>query len=389
MNESAYPMGHNGNSVHEGDVPPAIQLVGISKKFKFRKSEEVRAVDNLDLTISDGEFFSFLGPSGCGKSTTLRMVAGLEEPSSGQVFLQGRDVTWEPANRREVNMVFQNYALFPHMNIFNNIAYGLLRRKVDKAEIRRSVGEILELVELPGYERRRPAQLSGGQQQRVALARALVNRPRALLLDEPLSALDFKLRQAMQLELKRIQREVGIAFLYVTHDQGEALAMSDRIAVMNGGRIEQLATPAEIYERPATSFVAGFIGKSNLFSGRAEHVVGNLARLDFGDSGQILVPADPSVKAGGQIEVIVRPEQVRITKQPPDEDRCRLPGQLTGITYQGNSTLYTVSTKLGVNVEIFNQNTDVKNTDFAEGDAVWVMWSPEQSYALQGGETVV
>lgn len=388
MNKLTHVMDHRKTTTNGGDAPPVIQLVGISKKFHMHK-EEVYAVDNLDLVINSGEFFSFLGPSGCGKSTTLRMVAGLEEPSSGQVFLHGEDVTWEPANRREVNMVFQNYALFPHMNIFSNIAYGLLRRKVDKAEIRRRVGEALELVELPGYERRRPAQLSGGQQQRIALARALVNQPHALLLDEPLSALDFKLRQTMQLELKRIQREVGIAFLYVTHDQGEALAMSDRIAVMNGGRIEQLAAPAEIYERPATSFVAGFIGKSNLFTGQVKSIDNNMARLDFGSNGQILTPMDRPTGVGEQVEVIVRPEQVRMAKRTPDGDQCCLRGRLSGITYQGNSTLYTVIAEIGASVEVFSQNADLKSADFGEGDEVWISWNPQQSYALRGREAVI
>src|SRR6266542_3275578 len=247
----------------------AIELIGVNKQFPSPTTSVV-AVEDVDLQVGAGEFFSLLGPSGCGKTTTLRMLAGFEEPSSGRILLYGRDMVGVPPYRRDVNMVFQHYALFPHMSVHDNIAFGLRYKKVPRDEIRRRVAEALRLVELEGREQRRPRQLSGGQQQRVALARALVNRPRALLLDEPLGALDLKLRRAMQLELKRIQREVGITFVYVTHDQEEALTMSDRLAVMNAGRIEQLGTPRELYERPATRFVANFLGTSNLFSGRLE-----------------------------------------------------------------------------------------------------------------------
>ena len=246
---------------------PAIELAGVTKEF-HSGSEVVSAVRQMDLRIAEGEFFSMLGPSGCGKTTTMRMIAGFEEPTAGTVWLHGKDVTWDPPNKRDVNMVFQSYALFPHMSVFENVAFGLRRRQVPGDQITRQVGEILEIVDLTGRENRRPRELSGGQQQRVALARALVNHPRALLLDEPLGALDLKLRQAMQVELKRIQREVGITFVYVTHDQGEALTMSDRIAVMNDGVIEHLGTPRQIYEHPASRFVAGFIGTSNLLTGR-------------------------------------------------------------------------------------------------------------------------
>src|SRR6185369_13755266 len=244
----------------------AIELVGVAKEFAAH-GEIVAAVNGIDLVIQSGEFFSMLGPSGCGKTTTMRMIAGFEDPTRGSVYLKGRDVTGVPANRRDVNMVFQSYALFPHMSVAENVAFGLEQRRVPKEEIRTRVGEMLDIVDLAGREKRRPKELSGGQQQRVALARALVNRPSALLLDEPLGALDLKLRQAMQVELKRIQREVGITFVYVTHDQGEALTMSDRIAVMNEGAVEHLGTPRDIYEYPRTKFVAGFIGTSNLLSG--------------------------------------------------------------------------------------------------------------------------
>ena len=248
---------------------PAIELVDVAKTYHSH-GEAVQAVQGMSLAIGEGEFFSLLGPSGCGKTTTMRMIAGFEEPSRGSVFLHGVDVTGVPPHKRDVNMVFQSYALFPHMSVFENVAFGLRRKGVPSAEIRQKVGEMLDVVDLTGREKRLPRELSGGQQQRVALARALVNRPRALLLDEPLGALDLKLRQHMQVELKRIQREVGITFVYVTHDQGEALTMSDRIAVMNDGRVEHLGTPREIYEYPATKFVAGFIGTSNLLAGPVE-----------------------------------------------------------------------------------------------------------------------
>ncbi len=254
-----------------------VRLVDVVKRFG-----DVVAVDHIDLEVQDGEFFSLLGPSGCGKTTTLRMIGGFEEPSSGLIELQGEDVTWLPPYKRNVNTVFQSYALFPHLTIFENVAFGLRRRQVKDAEVKRRVTEMLDLVELPGYERRKPGQISGGQAQRVALARALINRPAVLLLDEPLGALDLKLRRQMQVELKRIQQEVGITFIYVTHDQEEAMTMSDRIAVMNKGRYEQLGDPESLYERPATRFVAGFLGISNLLPGTVEGTEATYAtvRLD-------------------------------------------------------------------------------------------------------------
>jgi spermidine/putrescine transport system ATP-binding protein len=275
-------------AVPEDDGLSAIELVGVEKEFATG-SQDVKAVEHVDLRIAEGEFFSMLGPSGCGKTTTLRMIAGFEEPTSGQILLHGRDMVGVPPFRRDVNMVFQQYALFPHMDVFENVAFGLRRKKVDKDEIRRRVAEALSLVELEGREKRKPRQLSGGQQQRVALARALVNRPRALLLDEPLGALDLKLRQSMQLELKRIQREVGITFVYVTHDQEEALTMSDRLVVMNAGRIEQLGNPRELYEHPATRFVSNFIGTSNILTGRLERRGDTWALGGLGPDERVLV----------------------------------------------------------------------------------------------------
>ncbi|HEU4940335.1 MAG TPA: spermidine/putrescine ABC transporter ATP-binding protein, partial [Candidatus Eisenbacteria bacterium] len=236
-----------------------IELRKLTKQF-----DEMTAVDGIDLHIPAGEFFSLLGPSGCGKTTTLRMIAGFEQPTSGEIRLDGTDVAYTPPHHRNVNTVFQNYALFPHLNVYDNIAFGLRRAKRPKAEIRERVGKALELVQLPGYERRRSSQLSGGQQQRIALARALILNPAVLLLDEPLGALDAKLRKALQIELKSLQQEVGITFLYVTHDQEEALTMSDRLAVFNHGHVEQVGAPAEVYEHPANEFVAGFVGVSNI-----------------------------------------------------------------------------------------------------------------------------
>src|SRR5258708_21309404 len=288
---------------------PAIELSGVAKEFHSR-GEVVAAVRQMDLQIREGEFFSLLGPSGCGKTTTMRMIAGFEEPSTGTVWLHGKDVTADAPNKRDVNMVFQSYALFPHMDVFENVAFGLRRRQVPKNEITSKVGEMLHIVDLSGRENRRPRELSGGQQQRVALARALVNRPRALLLDEPLGALDLKLRQAMQVELKRIQREVGITFVYVTHDQNEALTMSDRIAVMNDGIIEQLGSPRDIYEHPASRFVAGFIGTSNLLTGRATIVTANQAVITVSQDERIVVPLrDRQVSEGQQLGLTVRPEK--------------------------------------------------------------------------------
>src|SRR3954451_16395044 len=287
--ENATPTPSPVRQSEPGDTGvPAIELVGVAKEFHSRHGI-VSAVDNIDLVIGEGEFFSLLGPSGCGKTTTLRMVGGFEEPTAGQILLHGRDVVGVPPNRRDVNVVFQSYALFPHMSVYDNVAFGLHRKGVDRPAIRRRVGEMLELVQLDAKADRRPRELSGGQQQRVALARALVNKPRALLLDEPLAALDLKLRQAMQIELKRIQREVGITFVFVTHDQGEALTMSDRLGVMNAGRIEQRGGPREVYERPRTRFVAGFIGTSNIITGNVRSMEQGTAVLAFGPDESVVV----------------------------------------------------------------------------------------------------
>ncbi len=357
---------------------PAIELHGVSKEFRTG-GDVVTAVREMDLAIAEGEFFSLLGPSGCGKTTTMRMIAGFEEPTAWTVWLHGRDVTGVPPNKREVNMVFQSYALFPHMNVFENIAFGLRRRNVAKDEINRRVTEMLEIVNLGERGHRRPRELSGGQQQRVALARALVNHPRALLLDEPLGALDLKLRQAMQVELKRIQREVGITFVYVTHDQNEALTMSDRIAVMNDGIIEQLGSPREIYERPATRFVAGFIGTSNLLTGTAAEVSDGEAALVVSEGERIAVPVrDRRVSAGESLELTVRPEKIELSSERPAAG-CALRGTVTEVVYLGTSTNFSVSTSTGADMVVFQQNSSAAGEVAARGDAVWLSWQPQHS----------
>jgi spermidine/putrescine ABC transporter ATP-binding subunit len=357
----------------------AIELRGVVKTYQAH-GETVTAVRGVDLSIAEGEFFSLLGPSGCGKTTTMRMIAGFDEPTGGRIVLHGRDVVGVPPNRRDVNMVFQSYALFPHMNVFDNVAFGLRRKNTPKGEVTRRVGEMLDVVDLAGREQRRPRELSGGQQQRVALARALVNRPRALLLDEPLGALDLKLRQAMQSELKRIQREVGITFVYVTHDQGEALTMSDRIAVMNDGLIEQLGPPRQVYERPATAFVAGFIGTSNVLSGTVARTDAGTAVIEPGPGERILVPGAPVT--GGTLDLTVRPEKIAIGLHPPDGRTCALRGTVTDVVYLGTFTNYTVRTSTGAEVVVFVQNASSADDVAASGDTVWLSWEPRHSYAI-------
>jgi putative spermidine/putrescine transport system ATP-binding protein len=310
----------------------AISLRGVSKHFG-----PVRAVDELDLDIADGEFFSMLGPSGSGKTTVLRLIAGFEEPTAGTILLGEDDVTGRPAFARDVNTVFQDYAIFPHMSVLENVEYGLRVKKVAKAERRQRAGEALETVRLSGYADRRPHQLSGGQRQRVALARALVNRPKVLLLDEPLGALDLKLRREMQIELKEIQREVGITFVFVTHDQEEALTMSDRIAVFNDGRIEQLATPVELYDQPSSAFVAGFVGTSNLLQGGAAQQV-------VGEAGTF----------------VIRPEKVRLEHDTPADTAglCVAPGVVREVVYLGASTSTVVELVAGPTMTVSHPNTD-------------------------------
>jgi spermidine/putrescine transport system ATP-binding protein len=375
-------------AVPDEDGLAAIELVGVEKEFATG-GHDVRAVEHIDLRIGEGEFFSLLGPSGCGKTTTLRMIAGFEEPTSGRILLHGRDMVGVPPFRRDVNMVFQQYALFPHMDVFENVAFGLRRKKIAKDEIKRRVGEALALVELEGRERRKPRQLSGGQQQRVALARALVNRPRALLLDEPLGALDLKLRQAMQLELKRIQREVGITFVYVTHDQEEALTMSDRLVVMNAGRVEQLGSPRELYEHPATRFVANFIGTSNILTGRLERRGDAWALAGPGPEERVLVADPGQAQPGQEVELAVRPEKIvlRGEHDPPPPDRCALRAKITEVVYLGTSTQYRSVTDGGQAVAVYRQNASATpGADVLTGQVGWLEWAPEHSYVLGGTE---
>jgi spermidine/putrescine transport system ATP-binding protein len=373
----------SASSQQATETLPAIELVGIVKEFNSH-GDVVQAVAGIDLEIGVGEFFSLLGPSGCGKTTTMRMIAGFEEPTSGEVKLYGKSVLGVPPNKRDVNMVFQSYALFPHMSVFENVAFGLRRKGVAKDEVTKRVGEIIETVGLAGREKRRPRELSGGQQQRVALARALVNRPRALLLDEPLGALDLKLRQAMQVELKRIQREVGITFIYVTHDQGEALTMSDRIAVMNDGKVEQLGSPRNIYEHPATRFVAGFIGTSNLLSGDVKSVSGNRAVILSGNGQHVEVPLREGLSAavGEHVDITVRPEKIDIKPDAADLGGCRLRGTVSEVVYLGTSTNYNVVTSTGAEVTVFVQNSNNADDVAARGHDVWLTWEPEHSYVI-------
>ncbi|GIM93739.1 ABC transporter ATP-binding protein [Paractinoplanes toevensis] len=363
---------------------PAIRFAGVHKNY-LSHGESVPAVKRMDLAIAQGEFFSLLGPSGCGKTTTMRMIAGFEEPSGGKVYLDGKDVTGVAPNKRDVNMVFQSYALFPHLNTYQNVAFGLERKKVGKADIKKRVGEMLEIVSLTGMEKRAPKEMSGGQQQRVALARALVNHPRALLLDEPLGALDLKLRQQMQIELKRIQREVGITFVYVTHDQGEALTMSDRIAVMNAGVIEQLGSPREIYERPASRFVAGFIGTSNLVDGHIERCENGLAVVAYSAQDRVVVPVGSAARPGDKIEISVRPEKIDLHRGVPPVSSTGgsvLSGVVNEVVYHGTSTNYTVATAAGADFTVFDQNASNADDLADRGDRVFLTWAPQHSYMI-------
>ena len=308
-----------------------IEIDHVTKRFA-----DYVAVDDADFSVGAGEFFSMLGPSGCGKTTTLRMIAGFDTPTEGAIRLEGADVSRTAPNKRNVNTVFQHYALFPHMTVWDNIAYGPRSRKKGKAQVKKDVDEMIDTVRLTDLALRKPAQLSGGQQQRVALARALVNYPSALLLDEPLGALDLKLRHVMQFELKRIQRELGITFVYVTHDQEEALTMSDRIAVMNAGNVEQIGTPTEIYDRPATVFVAGFIGQANLWHGRRTGRA-NRDYIEIDVLGTTLTarPGDTGIETGSEATLMVRPERVRVSMERPGGESATVRATVVDITFQG------------------------------------------------------
>jgi spermidine/putrescine transport system ATP-binding protein len=365
----------SGDALAEIDV----RMERVTKRFA-----EITAVDDLTLEIDRGEFFSLLGPSGCGKTTSLRMIGGFEEPTQGLIHLGGKDVTALPPYRREVNTVFQSYALFPHLDVFENVAFGLRRKKVGKEEVESRVKEALVLVDLPGYEKRKPSQLSGGQQQRVALARALVNRPKVLLLDEPLGALDLKLRKQMQLELKRIQRDVGITFLYVTHDQEEAMTMSNRLAVMRHGKIEQIGGPEEVYERPATEFVAGFLGASNLLDGELKERVADTATIALADGSIVRVPAASMNGGGSTVKLGVRPEKIRLqteSEEPPAGWNA-VTGVLRVTTYVGVSHQYTVEGPAGKTITVYAQNLGGDVVPH-EGEQVRLVWRPEHTFVVQ------
>jgi spermidine/putrescine transport system ATP-binding protein len=356
-----------------------VRLEHVTKRFG-----ETLAVDDMVLDVLRGEFFSLLGPSGCGKTTTLSMIGGFEEPTSGTVYLGDRDVSRVAPYRRDVNTVFQSYALFPHLNVFDNIAFGLRRRGQGKAEIERRVADALRLVDLPAFEKRTPGQLSGGQQQRVALARALVNEPRVLLLDEPLGALDLKLRKQMQLELKRIQRDVGITFIYVTHDQEEAMVMSDRLAVMNAGRLEQLGPPEEVYERPETEFVASFLGASNLISARlVEGREGQLTQLRLDGGDVVRVPSDRIPEDRQTVKVGVRPEKVRLEASTGavTEGVNSITGRVVQASYMGVSHQYTIEGPNGASVTVYVQNLGVAHPPVL-GQIVRLTWRPEHSFVV-------
>jgi spermidine/putrescine transport system ATP-binding protein len=355
------------------DPIPSVSLRGLSKVFGGST-----VVDGLDLDIARGEFFSLLGPSGCGKTTTLRMIAGFSDPTSGTILVDGDDVTSTPPHKRDVNTVFQSYALFEHLDVRRNVGFGLRRRGIDKAALNQRVSEMLELVELGDRGKDRPSQLSGGQRQRVALARALINQPKVLLLDEPLAALDLKLRHAMQAELKAIQREVGITFLFVTHDQDEALSMSDRVAIMNEGVIEQCGTPEDVYERPTSVFAAGFIGTSNLMSGTWSR-----GCVAIAPTVEIPAPEHQGSVEGDQLSVTVRPEKIWLTDLTPA--MVRVPGTIVSTVYHGATTQYLVSIAPDLILTVLEQNLPRMRAEdrWHAGDRVELGWLPEHTVVLR------
>ena len=352
-----------------------VYLIDVEKRFGSNL-----VVRKMNMEIYEGEFLTLLGPSGCGKTTTLRMIAGFEDATSGIIKVQGERVENKEPYQRDVNTVFQNYALFPHMTVFDNVAYGLTIKKVPKDEIRQRVAEMLELVQLTDYERRKPDELSGGQKQRVAIARALINRPKVLLLDEPLGALDLKLRKQMQIELKRLQKKLGITFVYVTHDQEEALTMSDRIAVMNAGVIEQLGTPMEIYDHPLTRFVAGFIGESNIFDGTVTAVEGDLLRVDT-PAGKLLTRGS-GFAVGEEMHVSIRPEYLEAGER--SADGFDLPARIKDFTYMGTVVKTALDMADGTELKLsrFEQDANAH-----EGDKVYLSWRPEKSVPIKKSHT--
>ncbi len=371
------------HAMRDDPTTPAISLQNVTKRFG-----SVMAVDAVSLDIREGEFITLLGPSGCGKTTTMRMIAGFEEPDEGQILLRGHDVVGVPPNKREVNMCFQHYALFPHMTVEENIAYSLRLRKVPKDQRHAEVGKMLEIVRLEGYENRRPGQLSGGQQQRVALARALINLPAALLLDEPLGALDVKLRKQLELELKRIQLELGTTFVYVTHDQEEALSMSDRIAVMNAGVIEQLGMPREVYDHPDTPFVADFVGVLNAVELRVDAKDGEDAIMRIDDRERIVMPAaGANAGAGATLLLAVRPERIGLAPGEVDGagagvGASRLTGKVAQVVYLGTLTQFHVDTRIGKRL-VVHRLSDEGTAGVVEGDTVTLTWGRDDASVLR------
>ncbi len=366
---------------------PSVELSNVYKDYGT-----TRAVDGISLQVQQGEFLTLLGPSGCGKTTTLRMIGGFEFPTAGAIAIDGTIMGNRPPYRRPVNTVFQNYALFPHMTVGQNVGYGLEMAGVPKPERQRRVAEVLDLVRLPQVENRKPSQLSGGQQQRIALARALVNRPRVLLLDEPLGALDLKLRKAMQLELKSLNREVGITFVYVTHDQDEALTMSDRIAVMNAGKILQLGDPREIYEHPRSRFVADFIGETNILAGQLEHVDGEIATIGIPGVGEVRATVGSDRKTGitgDPADVIIRPERMSLHHpadlHPAHDDENRLDGEIVDAIYLGTHTQFVVRFADEQTSTVHVQNSSDAKRDFSIGDAAALRFSIASASLLDDG----
>jgi spermidine/putrescine transport system ATP-binding protein len=362
-----------------------VRLDRVSKLFG-----DMAAVDDLSLDIDEGEFFSMLGPSGCGKTTTLRMIGGFEEPSYGTVYLGGRDVTDLPPYKRDVNTVFQSYALFPHLDVFENVAFGLRRKRTPKDEVTTRVAEALRLVEMTGFEDRKPPQMSGGQQQRIALARALVNHPKVLLLDEPLGALDLKLRKQMQLELKRIQQEVGITFIYVTHDQEEAMTMSNRFAVMRHGKIEQIGPPEEVYESPATEFVAGFLGASNLLPGTLAASSNDVTTVHLSTGHDVTVPSSRvPADVNGSVKVGVRPEKITLEADAgePAAGSNWVGGLLRMSTYIGVSHQYKVEGPGGTELTVYVQNLGATSPPHP-GEQVRLVWRPEHTFVVKPSESL-